>query len=68
MFDELQADGASGLRMRPRDLWLDYMRAVVGDGGVPVRCLTERKTGLYGPNVETVRLVRDDRGWLRLAG
>ena len=23
----------------------------------------ERKTGLYVPNVETTRLVRDDRGW-----
>jgi len=25
-------------------------------------------TGLYVPNVETVRLARDDRGWLRLVG
>jgi len=28
----------------------------------------ERKTGLYVPNVETVGLVRDERGWLRLTG
>jgi hypothetical protein len=27
----------------------------------------ERKTGLYVPNVETGWLVRDERGWLRLA-
>ena len=27
----------------------------------------ERKTGLYVPNVETVRLVSDERGWIRLA-
>jgi hypothetical protein len=33
----------------------------------PARLLSERKTGLYVPNVETVRLVRDERGWLRLA-
>ena len=35
--------------------------------GVP-RTLSERKTGLYVRNVETVRLVSDERGWLRLAG
>jgi hypothetical protein len=28
---------------------------------------TERKTEVYVPNVETLRLVRDDRGWLWLA-
>ena len=28
---------------------------------------SERKTGLYVPNVETPQLVRDERGWLRLA-
>jgi hypothetical protein len=28
---------------------------------------SERKTGLYVRDVETVRLVRDGRGWLRLA-
>jgi len=27
----------------------------------------ERKTGLYVPDVETTRLLRDERGWLRLA-
>jgi len=29
---------------------------------------SERKTGLYVRNVETAHLVRDERGWLRLAG
>ena len=28
---------------------------------------SERKTGLSVPNVETLPLVRDERGWLRLA-
>ena len=28
---------------------------------------SERKTGLYVRNVETARLVRDERGWLRMA-
>src|SRR2546428_12672844 len=28
---------------------------------------SERKTGLYVPNLETTRLVREERGWLRLA-
>jgi len=37
------------------------MRTAVG-------CLTERKMGLYVPNVETIGLVRDERGWLRLTG
>jgi hypothetical protein len=29
---------------------------------------SERKTGLYVRNVETTRLVRDERGWLQFAG
>jgi len=28
---------------------------------------TERKTGLYVRNVETPQLVRDQRGWLKVA-
>ncbi len=32
------------------------------------RVLSARKTGLYAPDVETSRLVQDERGWLRLAG
>ena len=40
------------------------LAAVVGRG---LRAYSERKTGLYVPNVETIRLVRDERGWLRRA-
>lgn len=29
---------------------------------------SERKTGLKALDVETTRLVRDERGWLQLAG
>jgi hypothetical protein len=28
---------------------------------------SERKTGLYAPDVATVRVLCDERGWLRLA-
>jgi hypothetical protein len=38
-----------------------------GSHGWCFRLLTERKTGLYVLDVEAVRLVRDDRGWLRQA-
>jgi hypothetical protein len=49
----------------PREPWRPYVRSVVpAESG---NVLTERKTGLYVPNVETARLVRDERGWLRLA-
>jgi hypothetical protein len=44
------------------------MAAVLRTPVVMGRWGSERKTGLYVPNVETVRLVRDERGWLRLAG
>lgn len=32
------------------------------------RVSTERKTGLNRPDVETTRLIRDEHGWLLLAG
>jgi len=41
-------------------------RAAAESGSNPVST-SERKTGLYVRNVETVRLVRDSRGWLSLA-
>jgi len=37
-------------------------------GAGRLACLPERKTGLYVRNVETTRLVQDERGWLSLAG
>jgi hypothetical protein len=47
----------------PREGWRPYVKATL----TAPRVLSERKTGLYVPNVETVRLVQDERGWLRLA-
>jgi hypothetical protein len=61
------------IELRPRPVWEPYVVAVVArrrqeqDILTPVTA-SERKTGLYIPNVETIRLVRDDRGWLRLTG
>jgi hypothetical protein len=56
----------SFFRMKPAgEVWKQYMRAVVPEDATKVP--TERKTGVYVPNVETTRLVRDERGWLRLA-
>jgi hypothetical protein len=48
--------------------WKLYMAAVLRKPVALDRWGTERKTGLYVRDVETVRLVRDERGWLRLAG
>ena len=63
--EEVRAD-ANGIEdFLPREIWKQYMRAVVPDDANQVP--TERKTGLYVPNVETSRLIRDERGWLRLA-
>jgi len=42
-------------------------RAAAESGSNPVST-SERKTGLYVRDVETARLVRDERGWLRLVG
>ena len=40
----------------------------MGTGPIVIAAMVaERNAGLYVPNVETVRLVRDERGWLRLA-
>jgi hypothetical protein len=45
--------------------WLKKTAAASGFDSVST---SERKTGLYVPNVETVGLVRDERGRLRLTG
>ena len=64
VFEEIQAD-AEGLReLVPHEEWKACLRSALPKP----RVLSERKTGLYVPNVETTRLVRDERGWLRLAG
>src|SRR5436309_3219568 len=44
----------------------ECIAAVLRKPMTQLRAPTERKTGLYVPNVETTRLVRDERGWLRL--
>jgi hypothetical protein len=76
IFSEIGADHTvDGLKIefRPRPIWEPYVEAVLARQRQGLDTLTpvttsERKTGLYVPNVETVRLVRDERGWLRLAG
>jgi hypothetical protein len=54
-------DGVS--KLVPRQGWRPYLKAALETPGA----LAEQKTGLYVPSVETNRLVRDERGWLRLA-
>ena len=54
-----------------RGRWKDYVEAIVKPEGIAmgeVRTPTERKTGVYGADVVTVHLVRDERGWLRMTG
>jgi len=48
--------------------WRPYVVAAIHAGEGFHWLLTERKTGLYVPNVETTRLIRDERGWVRLTG
>ena len=71
IFDTVTASADGVDRLEPCEDWRPYVVAAIPK---PVRLAvapqgpTERKTGLYVPNVETNRLVRDERGWLRLAG
>jgi hypothetical protein len=47
------------------------VEAVLGGSGrsrPPTLTASERKTGVKRAEVITVRLVQDERGWLRLAG
>ena len=67
VFAEVHASSAGIAKLLPREDWKPYMAAVLRTPVTVQRWGTERKTGHYVPNVETVRLVRDDRGWLRLA-
>jgi hypothetical protein len=62
IFDSVTASADGVDRLEPCEDWRPYMVAAVPSR---VRLRTERKTGLYVPNVETTRLVRDERGWLR---
>ena len=76
IFSEIRADHTvDGLKIefRPRPVWEPYVEAVLARQRQGLDTLTpvttsERKTGLKARDVETNRLVRDERGWLRLAG
>jgi hypothetical protein len=63
VFEEITVGEGGVSELVPREGWLPYLRATL----IAPRVLSELKTGLYVPNVETTRLVRDDRGWLQLA-
>ena len=62
IFEEITVGEHGVSELVPREGWRPYMKATL----TAPRVLSERKTGLYVPNVETTRLVRDERGWLRL--
>jgi len=76
IFSEIRADHTvDGLKIefRPRPVWEPYVEAVLARQRQGLDTLTpvttsERKTGLKVRDVETIRLARDERGWLRLAG
>jgi hypothetical protein len=69
IFAEVYADADAVARILPREDWKPYMAAVLRTPAVLDGWATERKTGLYIPDVATLRrLVRDDRGWLSLVG
>ncbi|HAF10228.1 MAG TPA: hypothetical protein DCK98_09130 [Chloroflexi bacterium] len=67
VFQEIRANEDGISRFLPRDDWKRFVTAVVGVLSAP-RGVTERKTGLKALDVETVQLLQDSRGWLRLAG
>jgi hypothetical protein len=64
IFDSVTATSDGIDRLEPCEDWRPYVVAAIPGTWVP----TERKTGLYVPNVETTQLVRDQRGWLRITG
>jgi len=78
IFQELRADhGGDGrlvVKFKPRPEWESYIDAVLAkiaagtaSGTLAAIATSERETGLKAPDVETMRLARDERGWLRLA-
>jgi hypothetical protein len=65
IFEQITA-GARGIEdFLPREPWKRYMRVVVPSEANQVP--TERKTGVKHAEVITARLVKDERGWLKLA-
>ncbi|HEV8534516.1 MAG TPA: hypothetical protein VGR87_02200 [Candidatus Limnocylindria bacterium] len=67
IFDSITASADGVNRLEPCESWRPYVVAAIPQPVEMPEGPTERKTGLYVSNVETNRLVRDDRGWLRLA-
>src|SRR2546422_10862003 len=67
IFDSITANAEGVDRLEPCEDWRPYIVAAIPKPVRLLRAPTVRKTGLYVPNVETTRLVRDERGWLRLA-
>jgi len=71
VFEQITADAEGLDEFVPREAWKDYVRAVVRPEtreSSPTEGGHERKTGVKHVEVVTVRLVQDERGWLRLAG
>ena len=62
--EEIVVGDEGGPELVPRERWRPYLKTALDHP----RLLAERKTGLKLRDVETDRLVRDDRGWLRRAG
>ena len=76
LFSEIRADRTKNglnIEFKSKPIWEPYVEAVLArqqhvSDEPPTVITSERKTGLYVPNVETAQLVQDERGWLRLAG
>src|SRR3989442_336761 len=76
IFSEIRADHtANGLSigLKAKAIWEPYVEAVLARqrqvlSDPPTVITSERKTGVKDAEVITVRLLQDERGWLRLAG
>ncbi len=64
MFEEIVVAAGGVFELVPREGWRRCLKA----GLESPRELSERKTGVEHAKVVTIRVVRDERGWLRLAG
>jgi len=68
IFDTITASADGVDRLEPCEDWRPYIVAAIPKPVTVVRAPTERKTGVKHADVVTIRLVRDERGWLQLAG
>lgn len=64
IFEEIVVAGEAVSELAPRQGWRPYLRAALQKP----RVLSERKTGVKRAEVVTSRVVRDEGGWLQLAG